>query len=37
MEHSLPHFTASGLGFACGLTLMAGLAGGMALSLLLLK
>jgi ZIP family zinc transporter len=29
MEHSLPNFTASGLGFAFGLTLMAGLATGL--------
>jgi len=29
MEHSLPNFTASGLGFALGLTLLAGLATGL--------
>ena len=29
MEHSLPNFTASGLGFAFGLTLLAGLATGL--------
>jgi ZIP family zinc transporter len=29
MEHALPHFTPGGLGFAFGLTLMAGLATGL--------
>jgi len=29
MEHALPHFTPGGLGFALGLTLMAGLATGL--------
>src|SRR5512137_1093722 len=29
MEHSLPNYTASGLGFAFGLTLLAGLATGL--------
>ncbi len=29
MEHALSHFTAGGLGFAFGLTLMAGLATGL--------